>query len=92
VDNGGVIDLTSPRLDGFSWLSAEESEVDSYVSVSSKESVSVSDEKSESSEDISSVFVEGEVMALPLPWWLGEASPLTCLSPVFVAGEALPLS
>jgi hypothetical protein len=28
VDNGGVIDLTSPRLDGFSWLSAEESEVD----------------------------------------------------------------
>jgi hypothetical protein len=62
------------------------------VSVSSEESVSVSAEESESSEDISSVFVAGEVMALPLPWWLGETSPLTCLSPVSVAGEALPLS
>jgi hypothetical protein len=47
--------------------SAEDSEVDSSVSVSSKESIFVSAEESESSEDISYVFVAGEVMALPLP-------------------------
>jgi hypothetical protein len=47
--------------------SAEDSEVDSSVSVSFEESISVSVEESESSENISYVFVAGEVMALPLP-------------------------
>jgi hypothetical protein len=47
--------------------SAEDSEVYSSVFVSSEESVSVLAEESESLEDISYVFVAGEVMALPLP-------------------------